>query len=173
MIVNCNTDLITVFALLVPRRRRTRCKICEACQRSDCGECSFCQDMVKFGGPGRAKQTCMMRQCLQPMLPVTAQCVYCHLDGWRQTPVSPMAKVHAHMEGPSALLECAVCYEIAHPDCVQPHATNYQGCVNEDLPNSWECPLCCKSGKNSGYKVSISLPSCICANTRSVRDTNN
>lgn len=35
-----------------PRRRRTRCKICEACQRSDCGECSFCLDMVKFGGPG-------------------------------------------------------------------------------------------------------------------------
>lgn len=48
-----------------PRRRRTRCKKCEACQRNDCGECSFCLDMVKFGGPGRAKQTCVMRQCLQ------------------------------------------------------------------------------------------------------------
>lgn len=48
-----------------PRRRRTRCKRCEACQRNDCGECSFCHDMVKFGGPGRAKQTCVMRQCLQ------------------------------------------------------------------------------------------------------------
>lgn len=48
-----------------PRRRRTRCKKCEACQRSDCGECVFCQDMVKFGGPGKAKQTCNMRQCLQ------------------------------------------------------------------------------------------------------------
>lgn len=48
-----------------PRRRRTRCKKCEACQQSDCGECAFCQDMVKFGGPGRAKQTCVMRQCLQ------------------------------------------------------------------------------------------------------------
>lgn len=48
-----------------PRRRRTRCKKCEACQQSDCGECAFCQDMVKFGGPGRAKQTCIMRQCLQ------------------------------------------------------------------------------------------------------------
>lgn len=35
-----------------PRRRRTRCKICEACQRSDCGECTFCLDMIKFGGPG-------------------------------------------------------------------------------------------------------------------------
>lgn len=156
-----------------PRRRRTRCKTCAACQRSDCGECSFCLDMVKFGGPGRAKQTCTMRQCLQPMLPVTAQCVICHLDGWRQTPVSPQAKLQAALEGPSALMECSVCYEIAHPDCVQKAdgggesgsgggggggdgaaaATENQGVVNEDLPNSWECPSCCSSGKNNDYKV--------------------
>lgn len=135
-----------------PRRRRTRCKICEACQRSDCGECSFCVDMVKFGGPGRAKQTCMMRQCLQPMLPVTAQCVYCHLDGWRQQPVSPQGKLQATLDGPSALMECSVCYEIAHPDCSQKQAQIQSGIVNEDLPNSWECPLCCKSGKNTDYK---------------------
>lgn len=145
-----------------PRRRRTRCKTCAACQRSDCGECSFCLDMVKFGGPGRAKQTCTMRQCLQPMLPVTAQCVICHLDGWRQTPVSPQAKQQSGQEGPSALMECSVCYEIAHPDCsAQAHlignddkATgDRNGVVNEDLPNSWECPTCCSSGKNSDYKV--------------------
>lgn len=37
----------------LPRRRRTRCKTCEACLRSDCGECTFCLDMVKFGGPGQ------------------------------------------------------------------------------------------------------------------------
>lgn len=135
-----------------PRRRRTRCKNCEACQRSDCGECSFCLDMVKFGGPGRAKQTCMMRQCLQPMLPVTAQCVYCHLDGWRQTPVVPQAKQQQTLEGPSALMECSVCYEIAHPDCAAQHAQNTNGVVNEDLPNSWECPTCCRSGKNNDYK---------------------
>lgn len=48
-----------------PRRSRTRCKKCEACQQKDCGECAFCQDMVKFGGPGRAKQTIIMRQHLQ------------------------------------------------------------------------------------------------------------
>lgn len=90
-----------------PRRRRTRCKVCEACQRSDCGECTFCLDMVKFGGPGRAKQTCMMRQCLQPMLPVTAQCSRCNLDGWRQQPVpAPQAKLQAANEGtPSSLME--------------------------------------------------------------------
>lgn len=43
-----------------PRRRRTRCKICEACQRSDCGECSFCLDMVKFGGPGKLKASTLI-----------------------------------------------------------------------------------------------------------------
>lgn len=138
-----------------PRRRRTRCKMCEACQRSDCSECSFCLDMVKFGGPGRAKQTCMRRQCLQPMLPVTAQCVYCHLDGWRQTPLAPQAKLQATLEGPSSLMECSVCYEIAHADCAQKHTQNTNGVVNEDLPNSWECPICCKSGKNTDYKVRI------------------
>lgn len=144
-----------------PRRRRTRCKNCAACQRSDCGTCPFCMDMVKFGGPGRAKQTCMMRQCLSPMLPVTAQCVYCHLDGWRQTPVSPQTKQLASLEGPSALMECSVCYEIAHPDCALSQldgtedAADAKGIVNEDLPNSWECPSCCRSGKNYDYKVSI------------------
>lgn len=138
-----------------PRRRRTRCKICEACQRSDCGGCSFCLDMVKFGGPGRAKQTCMMRQCLQPMLPVTAQCIYCHLDGWRQTPVLPQTKMQQSVEGPSALMECSVCYEISHPECAQQSAIaqNTIGVVNEDLPNSWECPTCCILGKNNDYKV--------------------
>lgn len=144
-----------------PRRRRTRCKNCAACQRSDCGTCPFCMDMVKFGGPGRAKQTCMMRQCLSPMLPVTAQCVYCHLDGWRQTPVSPQTKQLASADGPSALMECSVCYEIAHPDCALSQldgtedAADAKGIVNEDLPNSWECPSCCRSGKNYDYKVRL------------------
>jgi hypothetical protein len=29
-----------------------------------------------------------------------------------------------------------------------------EGVVNEDLPNSWECPKCCKEGKNVEYRVS-------------------
>lgn len=45
------------------RRRRTRCRKCEACVRSECGECNFCKDMKKFGGPGRMKQSCLKRQC--------------------------------------------------------------------------------------------------------------
>lgn len=46
------------------RRRRTRCRKCEACLRTECGECHFCKDMKKFGGPGRMKQSCIMRQCI-------------------------------------------------------------------------------------------------------------
>lgn len=146
-----------------PRRRRTRCKKCEACRRSDCGECSFCLDMVKFGGPGRAKQTCNMRQCLQPMLPVTAICAHCELDGWGQAPaVGPPQKERSNTSATpprptnSALMECSVCYEIAHPGCAQRLADNgtngYTGYINEDMPNSWECPLCCRLGKNSDYR---------------------
>ncbi|KAK6640685.1 hypothetical protein RUM44_012382 [Polyplax serrata] len=133
-----------------PRRRRTRCKKCEACQRNDCGECSFCLDMVKFGGPGRAKQTCVMRQCLQPMLPVTAACLTCGLDGWGQQPVIPIQKIPR--DTPSTLMECSVCYEIAHPECYTKNYPDLEGVVNEDLPNSWECPKCCKDGKNVEYR---------------------
>ncbi|XP_046386449.1 jmjC domain-containing histone demethylation protein 1-like isoform X1 [Ischnura elegans] len=133
------------------RRRRTRCKKCEACNRKDCGDCSFCHDMVKFGGPGRAKQTCVMRQCLQPMLPVTAGCLMCKLDGWYQQIVIPIQKT-SRMVSPSTLMECSICYEIVHPDCVQKVCPDSEGIVNEDLPNSWECPKCCKDGKNVEYK---------------------
>lgn len=52
------------------RRRRTRCRKCEACLRTECGECHFCKDMKKFGGPGRMKQSCIMRQCIAVSVPV-------------------------------------------------------------------------------------------------------
>lgn len=48
-----------------PKRRRTRCKKCIACTNTDCGQCAFCKDMIKFGGSGKSKQSCMQRQCLQ------------------------------------------------------------------------------------------------------------
>ena len=55
------------------RVRRKRCKVCSACVRdSDCGECKYCIDKVKFGGPGRQKQACILRKCLQPVLPNTS-----------------------------------------------------------------------------------------------------
>lgn len=54
------------------RRRRTRCRKCEACLRTECGECHFCKDMKKFGGPGRMKQSCIMRQCIAVSAPRAA-----------------------------------------------------------------------------------------------------
>lgn len=45
------------------RRRRVRCRTCDACTREDCEQCRYCKDMKKYGGPGVLKQSCMMRQC--------------------------------------------------------------------------------------------------------------
>ena len=43
--------------------RRIKCGICEACQKHDCGKCRHCKGMVKFGGTGRSKQACILRNC--------------------------------------------------------------------------------------------------------------
>ncbi|CAL1689146.1 unnamed protein product [Lasius platythorax] len=131
-----------------PRRRRTRCKKCEACTRQDCRECVYCQDMVKFGGSGRAKQTCLMRQCLRPMLPVTSSCKVCQLDGWKQPPAPLMGKPVP--TAPSNLMECSMCFDIVHPECIGLDSEEIT--VNDDLPNSWECPQCCERGRNLDYR---------------------
>lgn len=46
------------------RHRRVRCRKCAPCQSDDCGLCINCRDMVKFGGPGTKKQSCLARQCM-------------------------------------------------------------------------------------------------------------
>lgn len=43
--------------------KKKRCGVCEACQSPDCGSCTHCRDMLKFGGTGRAKQACKQRRC--------------------------------------------------------------------------------------------------------------
>ncbi|XP_076375508.1 DNA methyltransferase 1a isoform X1 [Megalopta genalis] len=43
--------------------KRQRCGVCENCQQPDCGLCSACKDMIKFGGSGRSKQACVKRRC--------------------------------------------------------------------------------------------------------------
>jgi len=40
------------------RQRKVRCGVCEACMTNDCGECTFCKNMIKFGGNGKMKQVC-------------------------------------------------------------------------------------------------------------------
>uniref|UniRef100_T1JN42 [histone H3]-dimethyl-L-lysine(36) demethylase n=1 Tax=Strigamia maritima TaxID=126957 RepID=T1JN42_STRMM len=139
------------------RRRRTRCKKCEACLRTDCGECHFCKDMRKFGGPGRMKQSCISRQCMAPVLPHTACCMVCGKDGWE--------KVDNTEEEVSSLMECSICWEIVHPDCIRNRGAvtggggggSGEGLMNEDLPNSWECPRCCGDGKGGQSKVIITF----------------
>ncbi len=34
----------------------------------DCGQCKFCVDIVKFGGPGRKKQRCSQGKCVSKTL---------------------------------------------------------------------------------------------------------
>uniref|UniRef100_A0A3P8WZJ4 DNA (cytosine-5)-methyltransferase n=1 Tax=Cynoglossus semilaevis TaxID=244447 RepID=A0A3P8WZJ4_CYNSE len=43
--------------------KRHRCGVCEVCQSPDCGKCTACKDMIKFGGSGKSKQACKQRRC--------------------------------------------------------------------------------------------------------------
>ena len=43
--------------------RRTACGECEACVRDDCGDCVYCLDKTKFGGPNRQRKKCLYRRC--------------------------------------------------------------------------------------------------------------
>ncbi|XP_076831629.1 lysine (K)-specific demethylase 2Aa isoform X3 [Brachyhypopomus gauderio] len=111
-------------SMSVLRRRRVRCKRCEACLRSECGDCNFCRDMKKFGGPGKLKQTCVLRQCLAPGLPLSAVCEICE---------------EGNQETGEELMECSNCAQIAHPGCLK---VSGDGVINKDLPSCWECPKC-------------------------------
>jgi len=42
------------------------CNSCAACMMQDCGECKFCLDKRKFGGPGKLKKRCELRTCAIP-----------------------------------------------------------------------------------------------------------
>lgn len=121
------------------RRRRVRCKRCTACCRKECGICQYCHDMRKFGGPGRMKKSCIMRQCLAPALPNTARCAIC-------------GEGESEESNPSThtLMECSVCSQIAHRQCIKEPG---EGKVNKDLPSCWECPKCYQ-GKDSASESS-------------------
>ena len=45
--------------------KRKRCGSCKGCNSDDCGTCLYCQDKPKFGGPGKKKQCCEKRKCLE------------------------------------------------------------------------------------------------------------
>ncbi|XP_076876010.1 lysine (K)-specific demethylase 2Bb isoform X2 [Brachyhypopomus gauderio] len=143
------------------RRRRTRCRRCDACVREECGLCHFCRDMKKFGGPGRMKQSCILRQCTAPMLPHTAVCLVCGEAGKEHTLVEEEERPRL------MLMECSICNEILHPACLKVEVgdgvVEVDGVVNEELPNCWECPKCNHAGKagkkrGPGFKYAPALP---------------
>ncbi|XP_040001625.1 lysine (K)-specific demethylase 2Aa isoform X6 [Xiphias gladius] len=115
-------------SMSVLRRRRVRCKRCEACMRPECGDCNFCRDMKKFGGPGKLKQTCVLRQCLSPGLPLSAVCEICKEPNQEESGDPSLT-----------LMECSNCAQIVHPACL---TVQGEGLVNKDLPSCWECPKC-------------------------------
>ncbi|XP_061101236.1 lysine (K)-specific demethylase 2Aa isoform X2 [Conger conger] len=130
-------------SMSVLRRRRVRCKRCEACLRTECGECNFCRDMKKFGGPGKLKQTCVLRQCLAPGLPLSAACEVCGEGNPEPGEATAFSL---------ALMECSNCAQITHPGCLK---VSGEGVVNKDLPSCWECPKCVL-GKDSESESSDS-----------------
>ncbi|KAK5909947.1 hypothetical protein CesoFtcFv8_003831 [Champsocephalus esox] len=150
------------------RRRRTRCRKCEACVRTECGECHFCKDMKKFGGPGRMKQSCIMRQCIAPVLPHTAVCVVCKEAGKEDTLEEEEEKFNF------MLMECSICNEIVHPNCLK--VNDASGVVNDELPNCWECPKCNHAGKsgkvsiNMWFKYASNLPGSLLREQKSLKE---
>jgi hypothetical protein len=52
----------TLSASIIQRKRR--CKTCSGCLANSCGKCRFCLDSPKFGGPGKLKQVCIKRHCV-------------------------------------------------------------------------------------------------------------
>ncbi|KAJ1168773.1 hypothetical protein NDU88_000687 [Pleurodeles waltl] len=122
------------------RRRRVRCRKCDACLQGECGVCHYCRDMKKFGGPGRMKQSCVERQCLAPRLPHSVTCALC-------------GEVDKNENGEGfekKLMECCICNEIVHPSCLM---MDGEGILNEELPNCWECPKCNEEKKSENVMM--------------------
>uniref|UniRef100_A0A671MYZ8 [histone H3]-dimethyl-L-lysine(36) demethylase n=1 Tax=Sinocyclocheilus anshuiensis TaxID=1608454 RepID=A0A671MYZ8_9TELE len=135
-IVKCkNVSASPSSSISALRRRRVRCKRCEACLRAECSDCNYCRDMRKFGGPGRLKKSCVLRQCLAPALPLTAVCAICK-EGYQES---------EDFESVQTLMECSECAQITHPECIKVPG---EGIINKDLPSCWECPKCYNGKEN-------------------------
>ncbi|XP_063291047.1 lysine-specific demethylase 2A isoform X1 [Pelobates fuscus] len=122
------------------RRRRVRCRKCQACIMRECGTCHYCKDMKKFGGPGRMKQSCVLRQCLAPRLPHSVTCALC----------GEVDQTNDSQDFERKLMECSVCNEIVHPGCLE---MDGEGLLSDELPNYWECPKCYDGQKHMKRKA--------------------
>lgn len=89
------------------------------------------------------KQSCISRQCLAPCLANSAVCKICNKDTHQK-------------DETSTLMECGICWEIVHPNCLKGKENmEGEGVVNEDLPNSWICFKCNKDGKEQHLKPRV------------------
>ncbi|EHB16959.1 Lysine-specific demethylase 2B [Heterocephalus glaber] len=150
------------------RRHWTRCRKCEACLRAECRECYFCKDMKKFGGPGWMKQSCIMWQCIAPVLPHASVCLVCGEAGKEDTVEEEEGKLNL------MLMECSICNEIIHPGCLK--IKESEGVIKDELPNCWECPKCNHAGKTGkqkggpGFKYASHLPGSLLKEQKMNRD---
>jgi len=118
-----------------PKKRRRRCMECDGCKLEDCRSCPPCRDMVKYGGLGRVRQSCVRRRCARPSLPVAAACSVCGLDGWNEAP--DYKKAVDLSSNPSNLFECISCFDILHQKCAK-----QPGEIVYTLSNCWTCHEC-------------------------------
>lgn len=91
------------------------------------------------------------------MLPTAAVCVLCNKgDASNSDADSAAAEAVMQTDDPKwQLMECNVCWNIVHPHCLHetyPQIT-HEGVINDELPNSWECPKCCDAGVPKNLKV--------------------
>ena len=57
-------NFASVLLYMYKGKTRKRCGTCSGCTASDCGVCKYCRDKPKYGGPGRLKQSCEKRKCI-------------------------------------------------------------------------------------------------------------
>jgi F-box/leucine-rich repeat protein 10/11 len=138
-------------------KKRVKCGKCQACRNTeDCNQCGNCAIRQKYKDSIDIlrRKICVMKECMAPLLLHNTACSECGMDGWNDSP-SAYQKLHA---SPSTLMECSLCWKIVHPICIG-HKSNPQiiAIVNDDLPNSWECPLCLDTSRPRPLKKNRSL----------------
>ena len=57
-------------------KRKKRCGSCEGCTAKDCQMCVYCKDMIKYGGLGKRRKSCVQRRCVK----IFSELAYNHLN---------------------------------------------------------------------------------------------
>ena len=67
-ILYCLTTTACLHIASTVTVRNKRYGQCPSCRTPDCGHCTHCKDMRKFGGPGCKKKGCMQRKCTAKLI---------------------------------------------------------------------------------------------------------